>query len=79
MFNRHCVTREFLVMSDFPDGHLKLLSTQRFYFDLAEDEEDEWLVFAALAIASLIPTPPIQGLLSWRDRRRRRRPANATE
>ncbi len=73
--NDHYAYYEFLFTSDSPGGHLKLLSTQRFYYDVAGEEGVEWPVFLPfLAIASLIPTLPIQGFLLWRGRRRRNRP-----
>ena len=65
---------EFLFTIESPGGQLKLLSTQRFYYDVAGEEGVEWPVFLpVLTTASLIPTLPIQGFLLWCGRRRRRR------
>jgi hypothetical protein len=72
--NDHYPYYEFLFTTDLPDGQLKLLSSQRFYFDVAGSEGLErpfWLPY--LTIASLMPTLPIQGLIVWLSRRRSRR------
>jgi hypothetical protein len=72
--NDHYPFYEFLFTTDSPGGQLKLLSSQRFYFDVAGDEGLEWPVaLTFFAIASLIPTLLIQGLILWRGHRRSRR------
>jgi hypothetical protein len=77
--NDHHPYYEFLFTTDSPDGQLKLLSTQRFYYDVAGIEGIEWPVFfLVLAIASLTPTLLVQGFLLWRGRRRLRRPKDKT-
>ena len=72
--NDHYPFYEFLFSIDSPGGQLKLLSSQRFYFDIAGSEGLEWPFWLAyFAVASLIPILPIQGLIVWRSRRRSRR------
>jgi hypothetical protein len=77
--NDHHPYYEFLFTTDSPDGQLRLLSTQRFYYDVAGIEGIEWPVFfSVLAIASLIPTLVVQGVLLRRGRRRLRRLEDTT-
>ena len=78
--NDHYSYYEFLFTIDSPGGQMKLLSTQRFYYDVAGEEGAEWPVFLpVLTIASLIPTLPTQGFLLWRGRRRRMRLGDTTQ
>lgn len=78
--NDHHPYYEFLFARDSPDGRPRLLSFQRFYYDVAGIEGAEWPVFfPVLAFLSLIPTIPIQGFLVWRGRRRSARAGDATE
>ncbi|MDR3622449.1 MAG: hypothetical protein P4L85_24070 [Paludisphaera borealis] len=69
--NDHYPFYEFLFTSDSPGGPLKLLSYQRFYYDVAGIEGLEWPAFLLIfAFIGLIPTLPVQGFLLWRGRRR---------
>jgi hypothetical protein len=71
--NDHHPYYEFLFTTDSLGAPAKLLSSQRFYYDVAGIEGLEWPVFLpAFAWFSLIPTLPIQGFLLWRARRRER-------
>ncbi len=70
--NDHYPYYEFLFTSDSPGGPLKLLSSQRFYYDVAGMEGAEWPAFLPLlAFLGLIPTLPVQGFLLLRGGRRR--------
>jgi hypothetical protein len=78
--NDHHPYYEFVFTRDSAAGHLKLVSTQHFYYDLAGIEGLEWPVFLpVLTIASLIPTLTTQGFLLWRGRRRRMRLGDTTQ
>jgi hypothetical protein len=67
--NDHYPYYEFLFTSDSPDGPWKLLSFQRFYYDVAGIEGVEWPAFLpVLALLSLIPTVMIEGIFLWRAR-----------
>ena len=78
--NDHHPYYEFLFTRDSAAGHLKLLSSQRFYYDLAGAEGLEWPIFLpVLTIASLIPTLATQGFLLRRGRRRRMRLGDTTQ
>jgi hypothetical protein len=71
--NDHHPYYEFLFTTDSPGAPPKLLSCQRFYYDVAGMEGVEWPVFLPVfALFSLIPTLPLQGFLLWRARRHRR-------
>ncbi len=70
--NDHYPYYEFLFTSDSLGGPLKLLSSQRFYYDVAGMEGAEWPAFLPfLAFFGLIPTLPGQRFLLWRGARRR--------
>ena len=72
--NDHHPYYEFLFAIDSPGGHPKLLSSQRFYYDVAGIEGVEWPAFLPfLAFSALIPTLLVQGFLLWRGRSRRMR------
>jgi hypothetical protein len=71
--NDHHPYYEFLFTTDSPGAPPKLLSSQRFYYDVAGMEGVEWpVLLPVFALYSLIPTIPLQGFLLWRARRRRR-------
>jgi hypothetical protein len=75
--NDHYPFYEFLFERDSPGGQLKLLSSERFYFDTAGYEGLEWPFWLPYyAIASLIPTILVQGLLVGLSRRQSRRSNN---
>ena len=68
--NDHYPYYEFLFTSDSHDGPLRLLSFQRFYYDVAGIEGVEWPAFFPIfACLSMIPTVPLQGFLVLRGRR----------
>ena len=70
--NDHYPYYEFLFTTDSPGALPKLLSSQRFYYDVAGIEGAEWPVFLPVfAFFSLIPTLPLQGFLLRRTRLRR--------
>jgi hypothetical protein len=70
--NDHHPYYEFLFTTDSPGAPPKLLSSQRFYYDVAGMEGVEWpVLLPVFALYSLIPTIPLQGFLLWRARRRR--------
>ena len=67
--NDHYPYYEFLFTSESSSGVLKLLSFQRFYYDVAAIEGVEWpAFFPGLAFLGLIATLPVQGFLVWRGR-----------
>jgi hypothetical protein len=71
--NDHHPYYEFLFTTDSPGAAPKLLSSQRFYYDVAGMEGVEWpVLLPVFALYGLIPTIPLQGFLLWRARRRRR-------
>ena len=64
---------------DSPGGRPKLVSFQRFYYDVAGMEHIEWPEFLAVfAIASLIPTIVVQAVVLRRGRRPRVRTDDRT-
>ena len=66
--NDHYPYYEFLFTSESAAGPLKLLSFQRFYYDVAGMEGIEWPAFLLVfAFLCLIPTLPV---LLWQSRRR---------
>ena len=68
--NDHHPYYEFLFSNESSGGNLKLLSSQRFYYDVAGMEGMEWPVFLMVfAFLGLIPTLPVQGFLLRRSRR----------
>ena len=67
--NDHHPYYEFAFAIDSPDGHPRLLSAQRFYYDVAGIEGWEWPVFLpVLAFLALIPTVAVQEFLLSRGR-----------
>lgn len=76
--NDHYPYYEFLFTSDSLGASLKLLSFQRFYYDVAGIEGLEWTTFFSLfAFVGLVPTIPVQGFLLLRGRRRWTYPVDA--
>jgi len=77
--NDHYPFYEFLFEEISADGPLKLLSFQRFYYDVAGVEGMEWpAFFMTFAFLGLSPTILVQGVFFWRvQRSRRSQPSDA--
>ncbi len=79
--NDHYPYYEFLFADEPAGGPARLLSFQRFYYDVAGMEGIEWpAFFVILAYLLFIPTLVVQTIVAfilWRGRRRRARAADA--